>query len=76
MADFIRNVGNRTDVTTASTLMSTTVTLTAATSHQRPNSAPLDGSAHDTIRKEHNCLFGYRPPALTQARQLHGIGTS
>ena len=75
-ADFIRNFGNHSAITTVTTATSTTPTSTAAMPQPQPNNAPTDGRVHDTNRNEHNRLFSYRPPAPTRVLQLRGSRTS
>ena len=77
--DFIRNVGNRSaavTTATATTVTSTTSTAVMPQPQANPSSASTDGRIHDTVRNEHNRLFGYRPPAPTRARQSRGSGAS
>ena len=71
-ADFIRDTNRTTAVTsTTQTTITSTTTSSSATAMQqteqtmqpRPNSA----TNRDTVRSEHNRLFGYRPPAPSRA---------
>lgn len=83
-ADFIRNTNcsesqsATTTSTTASGFPATSqIPSTTAISmmHPRPNSVPsqTDGNARDeTVRSEHNRLFGYRPPAPVRGRVPRG----
>ena len=84
-AEFIRNT-NRSESQSATTMMSTTASEFPATSqtssttaisvmHPRPNSvlSQTDGNACDeTVRSEHNRLFGYRLPAPVRGRMPRG----
>ena len=73
--EFIRNVGqnNSTDLNTQTTTATSTA---ASTWHPRPNSTATGGRAQDSIRNEHNRLFGYRPPGPSRAPQPRGSATS
>ena len=87
MADFIRNT-NRSEAQSSATATSTAasglpaLSLASSTTvmpinprDPRPNSAPSQADCHareETVRSEHNRLFGYWPPAPTRGRSLRG----
>ena len=66
-ADFIRDTNRTTAVT--STTQATTTTSSSATVKTEQTMQPRPNSAtnRDTVRSEHNRLFGYRPPAPSRA---------
>ena len=78
-ADFIRNTNHSDQAQSTTTTTPTTASGFAATfqASSRSNSAPsqTDGRARardETVRSEHNRLFGYRPPAPARGRMPRG----